>query len=392
MTGTRTALSDPQVSAMRWAAPFTSYVIATVDTLGYLCGISMKELYLHPEACITAFTEGKAKLWDLMGDEVQVIIPYTTPVIKYGHINSLGVPLLFPDIGQVALDLRSKDMRELTKFLHSARSMDFLSSETTRFQVSYLKTLRKAFPGQRVHWGWQWEGPLTTIWALSGTQSMYAVIDEPEAFHQCMHLVTESIVSYTQFYCGIDGTTVLDPFPDHGRLCDDIAAMFSPAMWPEVVLPYWKQFLTAPVPERKLHCEDMKSTHLPFLDSLELTDFDPGISAHLNPGIIRAGTHTPFCWRLGSFHYRDMTKAMVHDLVLAAAADRAGYVFTVMEPIMCDTETVEKVRLLHRTGLMVRQMILDGASLDSLRDAFLGDYPEGFWQAWNGYRASPSGP
>ncbi|GAB1481566.1 hypothetical protein MASR2M78_03810 [Treponema sp.] len=160
--------------------------------------------------------------------------------------------------------------------------MDFLSSEMTRFQVAYLDTLRKAFPEQRVHWGWQWEGPLTSIWALSGTQSMYAAIDDPEAFKECMRLVTESIVKYTQFYCRIDGTEVLDPFPDHGRLCDDIAAMFSPSMWPDVVLPYWEQFFTAPIPERKLHCEDMKPEHLPLLDQLSIKDYDPGISAQLN--------------------------------------------------------------------------------------------------------------
>jgi hypothetical protein len=350
MTYTRNALSDPSCSALQWADPFYAYVIATVDTLGYLCGITMKDLYLHPEACIEAFRSGKPKLHEMLGDDVHVIVPYTTPVIKYGHINSLGIPLLFPDTGQVALDMQPQEIPSIISFLEKSQAQDFATKGETPRYLAYLDEMRKAFPGERVHWGWQWEGPLTTAWALAGMNSMYGVYDDPEAFHRYLYLATASIVEYTRFYCKVDGTAVLDPFPDHGRLCDDIAAMFSPSMWPQAVLPYWEQFYTAPIPERKLHCEDMKPDHLPLLDSLNLKDYDPGISAHLNPTIIQARTKTPFCWRLGSFHYADLSLDGVENLVKDAAKAGARYVFTVMEPIMCEPQTIAKVRRFYHIG------------------------------------------
>jgi hypothetical protein len=362
------------------------FVIATVDTLGYLCGISLYDLYRNPEACITAFTEGRDKLESLIGDDIPLIIPYTTPVIKYGHLNTLGIPLLFPETGQVALDMHPMNLEDIVAFLEKRRGSTTFSSELTTFQHNYLHTLRRRFPDNRVHWGWQWEGPLTTLWALSGTEGMYTVYDDPELFKRCMHLVTESIVDYTRFYCRVDGTEVLDPFPDHGRLCDDIAAMYAPDMWPEMILPFWKQFFTAPVPARKLHCEDMRRTQLPYLQELGITDYDPGISPKINPDIIRAHSWLPFCWRLGSFHYDEMPLDSIHDFVFSAASAGAGYVFTVMEPIMCTAQTVEKVRHLYRSGQEARGTLERGHAPSELAKALVGTYPNGYWESWNGYR------
>ncbi|GAB1481567.1 hypothetical protein MASR2M78_03820 [Treponema sp.] len=79
---------------------------------------------------------------------------------------------------------------------------------------------------------------------------------------------------------------------------------------------------------------------------------------------------------------------MVHDFVLAAALDRAGYVFTVMEPIMCDTETVEKVKLFYRTGLQVNRMLSDGTEPENLKNSLREKYPNGFWHEWGGYRGA----
>lgn len=384
MIDKRNTLSEPTRSSMELSAPFDVFVIATVDTLGYLCGISMHDLYRDPQACITAFTEGRVRLESLVGEEVPLIVPYTTPVIKYGHLNTLGIPLLFPETGQVALDMHPMGLAEVVALLERQQGHVGFTSELTEQQKRYLDTLRKRFPGERVHWGWQWEGPLTTLWALAGMESMYAVYDDPDLFRRCMHLVTHSIVEYTKFYCAVDGTDVLDPFPDHGRLCDDIAAMYAPQMWPEMVLPFWEQFYTAPVPARKLHCEDMRPAHLPYLEGLGITDFDPGISPRLNPAIIGGHAWLPFCWRLGSFHYQDMSMQSIEEFVRSAATFGASYVFTVMEPIMCNEETVAKIRRLYATGREVAGQLLAGAPRERLASS-VSD-ARAYWERWNGYR------
>ena len=379
------ALSSPTLSSMQRASPFDVYVIATVDTLGHLCGISMYDLYSSPKACITAFNEGIPKLKKLLGDDIPLIVPYTTPVIKYGHLNTLGIPLLFPETGQVALDMSNIGLEEIVTVLEKQKRKGTFSSELCDSQKEYLAIMREAFPKERVHWGWQWEGPLTTLWALSGIESMYAVYDEPELFKRCMHLVTDSIIEYTKFYCEVDHTHVLDPFPDHGRLCDDIAAMYSPDMWPEMVIPFWKQFYTAPIPAIKLHCEDMRPAHLTHLEELNLTDFDPGISLRLNPEILSQYPRIPFCWRLGSFHYPDMSLSSIHDFVYSAASCSAGYVFTVLEPIMCVSETIEKVRHLYHSGREVASLLHAGKKREELNKELIEEYPKGYWASWGGY-------
>jgi hypothetical protein len=387
MISKRNTLSEPARSSMELAEPFDVFVIATVDTLGYLCGISMHDLYLDAEACITAYTEGVRRLDSMFDERIPLIVPYTTPVIKYGHLNTLGIPLLFPETGQVALDMHPMGLEQVMALLETGKKRSF-SSELTDVQLEYLKKMRTRFPDKRVHWGWQWEGPLTTLWALAGVESMYAVHDDPSLFKRCMHLVTQSIVEYSRFYCRIDGTEVLDPFPDHGRLCDDIAAMYSPDMWPEMVLPFWRQFYQAPVPAVKLHCEDMHPDHLPLLKGLGITDYDPGISPRLNPSIISRHPWLPFCWRLGSFHYQDMSLAGIHDFVFSAAGDGAGYVFTVMEPLMCTDETVKKVEHLYESGREVVKLLEKGHSSTDLLGMLEGTYPSGYWKSWNGYRFS----
>ena len=117
---------------------------------------------------------------------------------------------------------------------------------------------------------------------------MYDLYDKPELLKKYMQAVTESIVDYCRFFCEIEGTDFLDPVPDHGRVCDDIAAMLPHNMWPDFVLPYWQMYFDGPPKEPKIHCEDMREGHLKYLDSAGIVDYDSGISPKLNPEIINA--------------------------------------------------------------------------------------------------------
>ena len=143
------AIATPEVSTIRWTAPFDVLVIAPVDSLGHLLGIPMRDLYLHEEACIAAFTEGLPRLQNLAGPEVPLIAPITTPVIKYGHLNSLGIPILFPETGQVALDMQPMDLGRVARLLEEKRGDDSFGGGLTGRQVRYLGTLRRRFPGIR---------------------------------------------------------------------------------------------------------------------------------------------------------------------------------------------------------------------------------------------------
>lgn len=383
MIRTENYISRPDRSSRRIAYPYDAFVFTSAETLGYLCNISLYDEFMDAEASIEAYRKGEPILAELF-EGIDVIAPVTTPIIKYGHMNSVGVPLIFPKTGQVALDMKQTDLSEVLKILK--KPCDFLG-DLTPFHVEYLKKMRQAFPGRRVHWGWQSEGPVTTIWGLAGNDAMYGVYDEPELFRECMDAVIDSLVGYTKFYCQIDGTAVMDPFPDHGRICDDIAAMFSPALWGEFVLPYWKRFMDeAPVPSRKIHCEDMKKSHLGLLDSLNLEDYDPGISPFLNPQMIADSTDTPFCWRLGSFLYPQMSEEMCHDFAIQAAVDGAQYTFTAIEPMMCTPEIIRKIRAYYDGAMEVRKALIEGSSRSDLKKLLHGCYHDAYWDNWAGFR------
>lgn len=383
MLNKRNTISEPDRSSIKLAEPFDAFVMGSYESLGHVSGVSVYEQFKSPDACITAYREGLPKLEELFNG-VELIAPISTPMIKYGHMNSIGVPLSFPETGQVAMDIKPTSLEDVLKIFD--RKNDFMGG-LTKNQIKYLETVRKAFPGQRVYWGWQWEGPVTTLWGLSGTECMYAIADEPEMFKKCLGAIVDNLAEYAKFYCAVDGTKVLDPYPDHGRICDDIAAMFSPSDWPEFVIPFWKQYYQkAPIPVRKLHCEDMKPSHLPLLDDLDITDYDPGISPKINPSIISSSTKTPFCWRHPSFTYETMTVEQAYDFSVAAAIDGARYVFTAIEGIMCNEETVAKVKALQQGARDVRSMLLDGAPRTALSELMKGTYPEGYWHSWPGYR------
>ncbi len=383
MLNIRNTISEPDKSSISLSEPFDAFVMGTYESLGHVSGISVYDQFMNPEACITAYKEGLPKLEELFKD-VELIAPISTPMIKYGHMNSLGVPLSFPETGQVAMNIQPTSLEEVIKIFE--RKNDFMGGLTKK-QISYLETVKRAFPGKRVHWGWQWEGPVTTLWGLSGTECMYSVADDPDLFKKCLAAITDSLADYAKFYCFIDGTSVLDPYPDHGRICDDIAAMFSPSQWPEFVIPFWtKYYEKAPVPMRKLHCEDMRPAHLPLLDCMNITDYDSGISPKINPAIINERTKTPFCWRHASFIYDSMTVNQAYDFSVAAAMDGARYVFTAIEGIMCNEETVAKVRALQEGARDVRKMLLEGATRESLSVLLKGTYPEGYWKTWPGYK------
>jgi len=374
-------LDSAKPKKLRDQRPFDHFIIAGADCLSGIMNINMKDVFLEPAVGVEIFKKGRSLLHSLIGEDVPVSIPVSTPLIKYGHANCLGSELSFPDIGQVGIKSNFSGYEQAIKSLKN--KIDFASTAMTGFYLDYYNQMKKAFPDEKVYWGWQWEGPVTTAWELVGESFMYDLYDKPEQVKHFIHAVTESIVDYCKFFCEVEGTDFLDPFPDHGRVCDDIAAMLPPAMWPEFVLPYWKMFFDGPVSEAKIHCEDMAVEHLKYLDGAEIVDYDSGISPKLNPEIINENTSMPFGWRLGSFNYDEMTTRDVSDFVFQAVADGASYVFTCIEFVMCRPETIEKIRVFNDSAEKAKQMLDAGKNKEDVAKLVSADGRKKFWANWH---------
>ena len=335
---------------------FNWFVGTSQNALLKLTDIPIREFYLDPNACIEAYRKGRDKLRELFGSEVPSK-PISTPMIKYGHLNTLGAQLDFPEGGEPHFKTLFESAEQGLK--HLQNKVDFAGEGMSPFYLDFYKKMQQVFVDEKVHWGWQWEGPITTAWGLLGNNFMYDLFDKPEITKQFLELTTISIVDYCRFFCETENTEYLDTEPDHGRLCDDIAAMVPPRLWKDIVLPYWKMFFQGPVPGRIVHCEDMKPDHLRYLEQIKICDYDPGISLSLNPRIIKKTTPVKFGWRLSGFNYDSMSCRDVEDFIYQAVADGASYCFTYIEAAMCNQATAEKVRAFVAAADRAKQM-LDG--------------------------------
>lgn len=363
---------------------FTWYADALADALLPLAGVSDREFFLDPSRGIEAYRRGKPLFREIYPEESGVRVQVTTPLIKYGHASTLGAGLQFPDNGQIGFTSPFSSIEEMTARLR--RPVDFAKAGMTPFYLYYLDAMRRAFPQENVCWGWQWEGPITTAWELLGNDFWFLMADRGDELQECLKLAAQSIAAYCRFFEKASGRGINESFPDSGKVCDDIAAMLKPDDWERYVLPQWRILIDGPLSRRALHCEDMKPAHLRHLAALGVTDYDPGISASLNPAIIGRSAGVPFAWRLGSIHIEAMSTADARDFVWQSAADGAAYVFIYIDALLCRPSNREKVAAFIETAKEAQSLVSSGTSRESLRERISPENREGFWPHWGGFR------
>jgi len=202
------------------------------------------------------------------------------------------------------------------------------------FYLDLWAQLKRAFPGETLHFHHKTEGPLTTGWILRGHAFLEELLTEPEQMREFLRLVTRSATAHIRLERRLNGWAEV---ATHATwMVDDIAAMVPPRLWPDLVMPYHDQYYRElGTGERHLHVEDLTTRHLPCLDQLGISVFDPSISPRLTPALIRDHCQVPFLWLLNSTHYVGRTPADITRWVYAAAAGGAQGVFTDVAREMC---------------------------------------------------------
>lgn len=354
----------PDYTSARSSVSFEWSAGGSQDALRELAGIPIREFNLKPEACIEAYRKGLPRHRELFGEEV-ALPALATPAISYGHVNGLGSELIFPEDGEVGHTPIHASLAEGISALQNP--VDFSRAGLAPFYVDFLAQMKRAFPGEAVRFRYGLEGPITTAWELRGQNFFMDPYDDPERTHAYLKLVTASIIEFNKFRLAADGSNQEAVNPCGAGLADDIAAMLPPALWPEFVLPYWEQYFAGlTTGKRYAHVEDLTPAHLPYLEEIGLSFYDPSISPRLNPQTIGAHCRVPFAWRLGSFHYSKMTEQDVADFVWLAVADGAGSVTTVTEACMCNAETAAKVKVFVRTAREAAALFKQGLSREEL--------------------------
>lgn len=360
-------------------AGFRWYVNASHYTLFDLTGITIKEYNLNPVVGVELFSKKNRKLIvEIFGEEV-VLPGVATPSISYGHINGLGFDLVFPEGGEVNYKQKEKSLDEYIDILQS--DIDFSINGHAPFYIDYRDKLKEAYPDEKIGFGYSCEGPLTTAYELRENNVFYDFYDQPEKLKEFLKHLTYSIIKFRQFQARVCG---LPEFKTEGYgLYDDVAAMLSPSMWEEFVLPYWELYYSELTNGRRMvHCEDLTALHMPFLENACIIDYDPSISHKINPKIIRDGTRVPFRWRMGSFHFPNLTVEEVRDWVFQAVADGASCVFTIIESNMTDDLTIEKVKTFIESCKLAETMIDEGLTREQIGCCVSEKGRTKFWEYW----------
>ena len=370
----------PDYNSLREKREFTWRTGAVQSALLDVTEIPIKEFNTDPSAGIEFYRKGRAILREMLGPDIP-LPGLSTPAISYGHVNGLGAELLFPDDGEVNHTKPCSTLQEGIDLLKSKRDVDFATAGMAPFYLDYREKMTEAFDGEVCGFSYGPEGPLTTAYALRGTDVFYDPYDDPGKFKEFLHLLTESIIKFVYFRNGVHGIPAVNS--NAGKVWDDISAMFSPKMWPEFILPALHQYFDGiTTGNHAAHIEGLCFDHLPYLEDLGIIDFDPSISPQLNPKIIRDCCRIPFEWRLGSFHYPDLSCQDVEDFVFQAAADGADNVHSYVEVTMCNEETLKKVHSFIKAAKEAKQMLDKGATREQLGACVSESGKKKFWDHW----------
>lgn len=371
-------MSAPDYLRIRAEAGFAWEVSATYLALLDATGIPIKEFNLDPKAGIEAYRRGRRLLRDLYGPELRLPAPATPPV-SYGHANALGIDLVFPEGGEVNYDRSPRTLRHLRDLLK--RETDFGKAGMIPFFLDYRRRLQEAFHDEQVGFSMGHEGPITTAYVLRGEDFFTDLYDEPRRVKELLALETESIVRYVHFTARLHGEPAVRT--DGGGLADDVSSMMHPRMWEEFVLPFWERYFQGITSGRRsAHVEDLRPEHLPFLERIGLSYYDPSISHKLNPRAIKDACRVPFGWRLANFHYPLMNLQEVKEFVFQAAADGATKIFTNVCAMMANDAMAEKVRAFTEACKTVERMLADGASRAELGASVSPEGRMRFWKHW----------
>jgi len=345
-----------------------------------LANVPIRDFFLQPDACIEAYTIGRARAREILAEDRDITFAGpATPPISYGHVNGLGAELLFPEGGEVAHTHPYRSLKEGIAALR--KPVDYAQAGMAPFYLDFHRKLKAAFPNEKVGFGYSLEGPITTAYELRGDEVFTDALDEPDLFKEFLRLTTASIIEFHRFRAAVNEVPAVSP--DAAGMADDIASLFRPDLFPEFVVPYWDQYFTGlTTGYRHAHVENLRGPHLKHLETVGLYRFDPSISAQLNPKIISRECRVPFAWRLGDFHFADLTADEVRDWVFQAAADGASSVFISLTGKMCLEPTLSKVRSFIRAAKEAQAMLKAGKTRADVGRLVTEAGRRRFWDHW----------
>jgi len=281
------------------------------DVIPHIAGITDKEFYTEPEKCADAWVKGDKAIADFFG-EFHVARPVSAPPLSYGHLVSLGAPLIMPEEGEPNIRPFASSIEEGIEILKEKKGCDFFANPTAQYYFNMNKLLQERFPGRTVALtsGYGYEGVITTAVLMRGQDFFCDLYDEPELVHEFLTLLNENIVDFVKAQRFINGQPEMSCWTG---CCDDFASLIPPYMWSEFVVPYWKRYYEALSAGgvRSMHCENTYPEQLRYLKDAGITRYQPSVADRLTLENVRENTDLPFDWLLYTYRVVNMTDAEI---------------------------------------------------------------------------------
>ena len=285
------------------------------DLVPYLGNISEKAFFLDADAAIAAWQKQIDFITSEFGDRLAPRAPSAAP-LSYGHLVCLGAPLRYPDDAEPNISPAASSLEEAVAMLRDAQGMDFTKTPIFQTYAELSRRIREAFPDTAPRFaGLGLEGPITSAALFRGQDFYIDIIDDPELCAEYLRLMTDSIIAFRHQSNVFAGAPAVSP--NGAGLADDLASMIPPALWDELVIPFWNQYYEGFTTGkgRSLHCEALVPAQLPYLSHAHITHYQPSVSPALTLENIRPGLapDIPFDWLLYAYHVTEMTDAEIAD-------------------------------------------------------------------------------
>ena len=282
---------------------FSYYVALSYGALPHLINEKLKDMYLKPEVAVRCFTDGVAIARQIYGDRIHYPAP-SVPPISYIHLSALGARIQFPkDDGEP--NARPAGFASIDEAIERVEQpIDYTECEWVKNRQKFAEQMGKIL-GQSITPSLGLEGPITTAALLYGSNIYAELIAQPNKSLRFLKAITDSIIDFTRF---VRGSSTIGS--SHGT-CDDLSSLVSPKMWKNFVLPFWNMIYESFTNDKRhLHCENLTQGHLPLLNDISISFFDPSHAPSLRPWMLRKHLQMDWQWRIQDVHVMEGTDRM----------------------------------------------------------------------------------
>jgi len=375
---TEVCMNKPDYAVLRSNSEFVWYVNMSYYTMAELADVTLHELFTDCKASLKLYSDENFKRFNSrfpMYEKIRKLNP-ATPPISYGHINGLGVELVFPDgNGEVNYIRTDKSYHEWIDILGG--QIDFSRQGLAPYYLKYQDDMSKAMGNRKIGFSYGYEGPITTAYTMLDLKLYYDLYDEPELLKEFLKKLSVSITQFKKFYCKANGSD----YKNTSYMCDDCAALISADMWEEFVIPYMDiVYSDVGANRRSLHSEGMISKHLKNLENLGITWFDPSVSPRLDPVIITKTCAVPFIWRMCEIYHSLLDRQLAMDFVFASVRDGANGLFTTVREL--SDHDINVVEGFIEACEMVDSMKKQGADNKEIGKLMSDRGKNIFWDKW----------